>query len=376
MAESDSGQERTEEPTEKRKSDAREKGQIPRSRELNTAFVVISGAAIILTMGSVVGKDIIAIMSSLFDIQRSDVFDTSFMVKSLSYALKTALLALIPVFIILIIAALAGAGVLGGIKPNLQSLQPKLERMDPIAGMKRIFSVKGLMELVKAMGKFFVIATFAVLLLYSQHETILRLAFEPLRPGVIHAMTILAWSVLGLATTLVIIAAIDVPFQLWDNKRQLKMTRQELKDEFKETEGNPEVRQKVRRMQEEVAKRKMMKAVPEADVVITNPTHYAIALRYNQDEDNAPIVVAKGLDHMALNIIKIAKANEVEVFGAPPLARALYYSSKVDGEVPFGLYVAVAQILAYVYQIRLYRKGKARRPKEVTDLPIPDDLRH
>jgi flagellar biosynthetic protein FlhB len=182
----------------------------------------------------------------------------------------------------------------------------------------------------------------------------------------------LAWSFLGLAAILVVIAAIDVPFQLWEHARQLRMTRQELKDELKETEGQPEVRGRIRQVQREMARRRMMEEVPKADVVVTNPTHYAVALRYEQGGAGAPTVVAKGADLVAFHIREIATRHKVPLFSAPPLARALYFSTRLGQEIPAGLYVAVARVLAYVYRLR--RPEPGLRPTRPTELPVPDEL--
>ncbi len=375
MSDEDSSQERTEEPTEKRRSEARDKGQIPRSKELNTAFVVLVGMLMLLSFGVEVGEKLLAMMRSIFTIERDELFTTSSMLQDFYFAISHMLIAILPILIILVFASLIGAGLLGGIRVNFSIINFKLERLDPISGFKRMFSLKGLMELVKALGKFVVILLFATALLYIKHKHIMDLSKYALQPAVAEALHILGWTTLILSLSLFIIAAIDVPFQLWDNAKQLKMTRQELRDEYKEVEGRPEVKQKIRQLQEEVSKRKMMADVPQADVIITNPTHYAVALKYDQLSDGAPIVIARGVDHMALHIIKVAQAHQVELFAAPPLARAIYHSTKLNAEIPYGLYIAVAQVLAYVFQIRMYKAGKAKKPKTVKDLPIPDDLK-
>ena len=238
-----------------------------------------------------------------------------------------------------------------------------------------MFVVKGFMELVKALGKFSVIASIAFLLIWLKLDSLFALGNSSVMNSIAQAMNILAWSFLTISATLLVIAAIDVPFQLFQHKKNMKMTKQEVKDEQKETDGRPEVKSQIRKVQQEMSRKRMMQDVPMADVVILNPTHYAVAIRYKQDRDYAPIVVAKGADAIAANIRDVAEENHVPLLTAPPLARSLYHSTDINQEIPAGLFVAVAQVLAYVYQLKRYVKGKAKKPGDLKDLPIPDDLR-
>ena len=228
------------------------------------------------------------------------------------------------------------------------------------------------MELIKVLAKFGLVAAISIVFLWSLVEEILGLGAESLKPALAHVATLCGWSFLSCSSVLIIVAAIDVPFQLWQHNKQLRMTKQEVKDENKETDGRPEVKGRIRALQQELSRRRMMEAVPQADVVITNPTHFAVALRYDATRMQAPVVVAKGADLVAARIRQVADKHEVTIVSAPPLARALYASTELNQEVPAGLYLAVANILSYVYQLNALQTGDAI-PAEPTDLPIPDE---
>jgi flagellar biosynthetic protein FlhB len=263
---------------------------------------------------------------------------------------------------------------LGGWLFSSEALQPKFSRMNPLSGLKRMFSVQALVELGKAVGKFLVVLTVAVAVLMANQDDLLSIGHEPLPQAIAHSAQIVGWCSLWMACSLILIAAIDVPFQLWDHKQKLMMTKQEVRDEFKDTEGKPEVKSRIRQLQYEMAQRRMLQEVPQADVVITNPTHFAVALKYDADKGGAPRLVAKGGDFLALKIREIAQEHRVELLESPALARAVFYSTELDQEIPAGLYLAVAQVLAYVYQLKQFRAGKGKRPGPLPDLPIPPDL--
>jgi flagellar biosynthetic protein FlhB len=289
---------------------------------------------------------------------------------------QMALLAIQPIMITLLLAALIGPISLGGWLFAAGSLAPKFSRMNPAAGLKRMFSFKSVIELLKALAKFLITLGVALVVLSADVDDFLRIAHEPLEMAIIHSVTLVGWSTLWLACGLIIIAAVDVPVQLWEAHKKLLMTKQEVRDEHKDQEGKPEVKQRIRQLQREMSQRRMMAAIPDADVVITNPTHYAVALKYDPDKGGAPMLIAKGSDFLALKIREIAVANEVLLLESPALARSIYYSTELDQEIPGGLYLAVAQVLAYVYQIRQHRAGKGKRPDPLKDdLPIPPDLR-
>ncbi|MBH3413560.1 MULTISPECIES: flagellar biosynthesis protein FlhB [Pseudomonas] len=377
MAESESGQDKTEDPTDKRKRDAREKGEIARSKELNTVASTLAGAGALLAFGGNLAETLMTLMRMNFSLTREVLTDERSMGMFLLASGKMAIWAVQPVLMLLFVIAFVSPIALGGFIFSGSLLQPKFSRMNPLSGIKRMFSLNSLTELLKAMAKFFVILIVALVVLGNDRQALLAIANEPLEQAIIHSVQVVGWSALWMAAGLLLIAAADVPFQLWQTHKKLKMTKQEVKDEYKDSEGKPEVKQRIRQLQREVSQRRMMAAVPEADVIITNPTHYAVALQYDPEKGGvAPLLVAKGTDFIALKIREIGVEHKVQILESPALARAIYYSTEVEGEIPAGLYLAVAQVLAYVFQIRQYRSGKGKRPEPLKeDLPIPPDLR-
>ena len=376
MAESESGQDKTEDPTEKRKKDSREKGEIARSKELNTLAVMMAGSGALLVFGGMLAEDLMDLMRLNFTLSREVIMDQGSMGAFLLQSGKLALVAIQPIMITLLLAALIGPISLGGWLFAAGSMAPKFSRMNPGAGLKRMFSMKAIIELLKALAKFLITLSVALMVLAADVDDLLRIAHEPLELAIIHSVVLVGWSTLWLACGLIIIAAVDVPVQIWESMKKLKMTKQEVRDEHKDQEGRPEVKQRIRQTQREMSQRRMMAAIPDADVVITNPTHYAVALKYDSEKGGAPILLAKGSDFLALKIREIAVANNVMLLESPGLARSIYYSTELDQEIPGGLYLAVAQVLAYVYQIRQYQAGKGKRPDPLKDdLPIPPDLR-
>jgi len=376
MAESESGQDKTEDPTDKRKKDSREKGEVARSKELNTLAIMLVGAGALLIFGGALAEDMMELMRLNFSLPREVILDQKSMGNYLMHSGQIALWAIQPIMISLVLAALIGPISLGGWLFAASSLAPKFSRMNPLSGLKRMFSTKALVELLKAFAKFTIVLFVALAVLSSDISDLQRIAHEPLESAIIHSIQVVGWSTLWMACGLIIIAAVDVPVQLWESHKKLLMTKQEVRDEHKDSDGRPEVKQRIRQLQREMSQRRMMAAIPEADVVITNPTHYAVALKYDPEKGGAPMLVAKGSDFLALKIREIAVANEVLLLESPALARSIYYSTELDQEIPGGLYLAVAQVLAYVYQIRQHRAGKGKRPDPLKDdLPIPPDLR-
>ncbi|WP_236236347.1 flagellar biosynthesis protein FlhB [Pseudomonas faucium] len=377
MAESESGQDKTEDPTDKRKRTAREKGEIARSKELNTVSVTLAGAGALLAFGGNLAETLMTLMRMNFSLTREVLVDERSMGQFLLASGKMAIWAVQPILVLLFVIAFVSSILLGGFIFSGSLLQPKFSRMNPLSGIKRMFSLNSLTELLKAVAKFFMILVVALVVLSNDRQALLAIANEPLEQAIIHSVQVVGWSALWMAAGLLIIAAADVPFQLYQTHKKLKMTKQEVKDEYKDSEGKPEVKQRIRQLQREVSQRRMMAAVPEADVIITNPTHYAVALKYDPEQGGAaPLLLAKGTDFIALKIREIAVEHKVQILESPALARAIYYSTEVEQEIPAGLYLAVAQVLAYVFQIRQYRSGKGKRPEPLKeDLPIPPDLR-
>ncbi len=376
MAENQDGQERTEQPTAKRLDDAKRKGQIARSKELNTMAVTLVGVVSLAAMSRSIGHGLAEMMGQRFVLTREDIFDVNSMTLHLGQGITEAFLSLSPFFLAVVVAAVLSSVALGGFSFSGEALTPKLEKLSPLKGIKRMFSLRSLMELLKAMAKFLLIGGITILLLYNTLGRYLALHGMDMSQAISHLNGLIGWSVILLASSLILIAAIDVPFQLWDHHRQLRMTRQELRDELKETEGRPEVKGRIRQLQREMARRRMMEQVPKADVIVTNPTHYAVALVYDPDRMHAPKLVAKGADLIAQNIRQVAREHKVPLVESPMLARAIYFHTELDAFIPAGLYLAVARLLAYVFQLRTYRKVGGLRPQMPDDLPVPEEYRH
>lgn len=375
MAE-DSAQEKTEQPTAKRLEKAKDDGQVPRSKELTTTAVLLLGAIGLLVFGDEMAANLMAELVYNFQLDREAVFDTNKMVAHLAHSFYEALIVLIPLFVLLAAAAIAGPIALGGWLFSGKSIAPKFNRMDPIAGLKRMFSMKSLIELVKAIGKVSVVIVVAFLTLVWFQESILGLSQEGLSEGIADSLHISVWAAIIISSSTILIALIDIPFQIWDHTKKLRMSKQDIKDEMKDSEGKPEVKGRIRQLQREMANQRMMDSVPEADVIITNPTHFSVALKYNPDNMETPILLAKGVDHMALKIREVAKLNGIERVQAPVLARAIFHTTDLDREIPGPLYLAVAQVLAYVFQLKAYRKGQGERPEFPRHLPVPKDMHY
>ena len=373
MAENEDGQEKSEQATPKREEDSRKKGQIPRSKELTTMAMLLAGAVAMLSMGGPLIEQLAGVMRLGLQVERSKLFDPWAVLEILSQAVYHGFLALVPFMLVMLVTAMAAPVALGGWAFSTDAMAFKPDKLNPLKGLKRIFAVRGLVELLKALAKFLLIGTLGASLLWHFMPELMGLGRESVPAALAHAGHILNFSFIVLSASLLLIAAIDVPFQLWDHAKNLKMTRQEVKDEGKDPEGKPEVKARIRNLQREVAQRRMMQEIPKADVVITNPTHFAVALRYDADNMAAPVVVAKGADLIAGQIRTVATANKVPLFEAPPLARALYYSTEIEQEVPAGLYLAVAQILAYIFQLRASRSG-GPLPTRPGDVEVSDEF--
>lgn len=348
MSENQPAQEKTEQATPKRLEDARKKGQVPRSRELSTMAVMISGAAVFILLGGWMAGELRGLLAEGLTLRNADIGAPERVWPALRERVVDALMTLAPLFAVVTAAALVAPAALGGFTFSADAAAPKLSRLSVLKGLGRTFSARGAMELGKTLLKFSLLVALGAFVLWSFRHELLALGGQPLEQAASNAARLIGSALMILAGALFVIAAVDVPFQLWNHARQLKMTRQEVKDELKQTDGNPEVRAKRRRLQQEAAQARMMEAVPLADVVVTNPTHYAVALRYSADRDRAPRVVAKGADQVAARIRALAEQHAVPLCAAPPLARALHDSTAIGDEVPAPLYTAVARVLAWV----------------------------
>ncbi len=355
--ENEDGQEKTEQATPKRLEEARKKGQVPRSRELTTMAMLLVAAIALALMGGSMVEQVGQLMHDGLVIERAKVFDSNAVLAALVSAAGDAALLMVPFLLVMVITAFAAPVALGGWAFSAEAMAFKPEKINPLKGMKRLFNVRGLVEVVKALAKFLLVGAVGAGLLWYYLPELMLLGRENVDAGLVHTGSILSHSFIVLSASLLLIAAIDVPFQLWDHAKNMRMTRQEVRDEHKNTEGKPEVKARIRQLQRELAQRRMMEEIPRADVVITNPSHYAVALKYDPQKMAAPVVVAKGVELVASQIRTVAVANKVPLYEAPPLARALYYSTEIDHEVPAGLYLAVAQILAYIFQLKASASG-------------------
>ena len=369
MADTDNQAQRTEQPTPKRLEQARERGQVPRSSDLGAAAVLLAGAGGLQLLGGWCGGQLNALMRSSLTVSRERALDEGAALGAFGAALAHALLACAPFFAVTVLAAIAAPLALGGRGFHPQALVPDFSRLSPGAGFARMFSLSGGVELAKAFAKFLLLALIAAAVLWHQSGPILSLSGEAPTTAIVHAASITGSALLILSSGMVLIAAVDVPWQLWRYLQQLRMTREEVREEMKDSEGSPEIKGRIRKIQNERARRRMMREVPKADVVVVNPTHFAVALRYDEQRMRAPIVVAKGQDLMAARIRAVADEHKVPIFEAPPLARALHRHVEIGAEIPAALYVAVAQVLTYLAQLRAARSAGAQ-PPEVPDIEV------
>jgi len=373
MAENDQ-EDRTESATPKRLEDARKRGQVPRSSELGAAAVTLATAAALLVLGSGLVAAMAEQMRRGLSLDGRLMLNEGAAVASFQASMLQALLAVAPVLGLVFVAALVAPLALGGWNFSTEALGVKFERIDPIAGVGRMFSIRSLVELAKSLAKFGAVGTVAVLLLWSETDEILALSRRALVPAMADSLRLAAQSLLAMSGSLALIAAIDVPYQLWQHARQLRMTREEIRQESRESEGSPEVKGRIRAAQQAIARRRMMQEVPTATVVVTNPTHFAVALRYDEKRSGAPILVAKGADEVAAKIREVAEANGVPLVSAPPLARVLFRNVEIGVEIPAALYVAVAQVLTYVMHLRTAKVAGLQLPVPPTIDPEVENL--
>lgn len=368
MSASDDGQERTEQPSAKKLEDARREGQVPRSRELSTMLVTLATATVLYAMGSEMARGFMHLLRFGLSPDFLNTRDPDRLPGLFHNFLVEALWLTWPLLAVSFLAALVAAVMLGGMT---FSLSFKLEKLNPLTGIGRLFSMQSAVELFKSVLKVVFIGGVAWVLLRGLSDDILGLSLQTPEEAVENSAGMLTWFFLVVSLPLVLVAMIDVPWQLWSHHKQLRMTRQEVMDEHKESEGRPEVKGRIREMQQAASRRRMMEKVPKADVIITNPTHYAVALRYDESKGGAPVVVAKGIDEVAARIRAIGGEHQVPLVASPRLARAVYASCDLDAEIPAGLYLAVAQILTYVYQLKQWEAMGGDIPAEPE--PVVDE---
>lgn len=373
MAE-DSDLERTEAATPRRIQQSRDKGQVAHSRELNTFVILMVAGGLLLLFGSTYMDALSEIVRKGLVFDHADASNPARMTARLFEFSLEALILFLPFMLVITIAAVASSVVMSGWLFTWEALQPDFAKLNPLSGIKRMFSWASMIELLKAVGKSVLIGGVAIWFIWVNLDAMLGLIAEPWPDGLRHLAQLVGHTFMVVTGSIALVVAIDVPFQLWDYAEKLKMTKEEVKQEAKEMEGDPHIKGRIRSMQRELARRRMMEAVPKADVIVTNPTHYAVALQYREGTMKAPRVVAKGSHLLAQRIIELGRENRVPVLQAPPLARALYRHAELEEEIPAELYTAVAEVLAYVYQLRQYERAGGTRPAEPTELTVPPGM--
>ena len=376
MAE-ESDLERTEPASSRRLEQAREEGRVPQSRELSAFLVLLASAAGFWSIGGWLTHHASEIVRQGLSFDRSSAFDPHAMGMSFLNLSSQALLLAAPMFLLAVVGAIAAPIMLGGLLFSPQAMSLDFTRIDPLKGLTRIFSLQGVAELIKALIKAALVGSIVYWVVIHQQGALFALLSQPLESGLVSFAQMLLFAFMALVGGVALIAAIDVPFQLWQYYKNLRMTREEVRQEGKEQEGDPQMKQRIRSQQRELARKRMMSEVPKADVVVTNPTHYAVALKYDSGNMGAPQVIAKGMNLIAQRIRELAAENDVPLLEAPPLARALYRHCDVGDQIPADLYTAVAEVMAYVYQLKQFLASDGRSvlpPARPTALPVPAEL--
>lgn len=376
MSDSASSQDKTEKASPQKIKKAREQGQIPRAKELTTAMIFLAVVVYFYAQMPAIWEAVSGVFRFNMTLTKQDLANPMQMIEQLGHSLGLLIELLLPLFVVIIVVALAGSLILGGWMFRPANVQPKLSKLNPLSGLGRMFSTRSVVELVKSTVKVSVI--FALLYGYMDNhlQPLMGIQRLPLQQGFALVMQILFDGLLLMGFALLLFGFIDVPYQRWEHLKQLKMSKQELKEEYKSNEGRPEVKQRIRQIQQQFARRKIDKMVPQADVVIVNPTHYAVALKYDTSMSEAPFVVAKGVDETAMHIQRIARDNQVEIINAPPLTRSIYHTTAIEQAIPSQLYIAVAHILTYVLQLKSFRQGQGQEPLPLPHFTIPKHLQH
>ncbi len=374
MVAEESDLEKTEEPSLTRIDKAREQGDIPRSKELATCAVLLAAGCGFVIFGDFLGDGLKKMLTESLTFDKDMGFVTTLPLERITTSLAELLITFMPFAALLIVVAIGSPILVGGWSFNMAPMMPSLNKLNPIEGIGRMFSINALVELIKALFKSSLVGLVAFIVIWNIFPNLLTLSHLSVDTGIFQTQSLLINSFFWAVSTLGFIALVDVPYQLYRYNQKLRMTKEEVKQESKESNGNPEIKGRIRQQQREIARRRMMSAIPTADVVITNPTHYAVAIKYSEDSMRAPRVVAKGLDEVASRIRAIAKDSNVMILESPKLARALYAHTELSDEIPQQLYRAVAEILAYVFQVRDFTPTRGIYPQEPTNLEVPDEL--
>lgn len=374
MADQSSDQEKTEPATPRRLEKAREEGQVARSRELTTFMLLLGGVVGMWTMGALLYDQLGLVMEKAFLFERRQAFEPISMLTMAGTLGERTLYAMLPLFLLLTVVALVAPALLGGWLISAKSMKPQLSKLNPAKGLKRIFGTQALVELAKAIAKSLLVGSVGVAFLWANRGTYMGLMDQPIQQALANALQLAAMACGLIVLSLVLVILIDVPYQLWSHSKKLRMSKEEIKREHKESEGDPHVKGRIRSQQQAMARNRMMSKVPEADVIVTNPTHYAVALRYDDDKMSAPRVVAKGADAVAARIRELGQEHRIPLLEAPPLARALYHHVDLDREIPVALYTAVAEVLAWAFRLKRVHEEGGEMPETPQELPVPDEL--
>ena len=374
MSES-SSQDKTEQPSQQKLRKAREEGNLPRSRELVTALLTLGATLLFGAFSHELVQMAMTVSQSSFQLSRAQAFDPNLMLTLLTDSVMVMIRVITPLLGLLMAIAVLANIIRGGWNLSGKAAQPKFSKLNPISGIKKIFSAKSVVELVKSILKVTLISVVLYYLITGNLKDIIAIQRMPLNSAMAQSVEFLMQGLLSFALALLLIALLDLPYSSWDYTKQLKMTKQEAKEEHKNTDGNPEIKGRIRQLQRQMTQRRMMNTVPQADVVITNPTHYAVALKYDLSKARAPYVIAKAVDHSALHMQAIARQHDVPVVEVPPLTRAVYYSTNEWQEIPAPLYIAVAHILTFVFQMEQYRQGRQPTKPPFPRVSIPRELR-
>ncbi|WP_281647152.1 EscU/YscU/HrcU family type III secretion system export apparatus switch protein [Parendozoicomonas sp. Alg238-R29] len=377
--EHDSAQEPTEPPGERKLRQSRAEGQVPRSKELVMALQLLAFSFFLLIIGPSAPDSLVQLCRLTLGMHPAEIVDASYMISRLQFSGSVIVGFALPLLAIITVAAIVGSLMTGGLILSLKAARPKWERLNPIAGLKRLMSLQTLAELVKAILKTVVFSL--ILFLFMRHKlpTMMAAGQQDPRPAIEVLQTLVVNAMVCFSLGFLVIGLLDVPWQIYRHNRQLMMTKQEAKEGHKEEEGSQETKERIKRVRKEQSNRRMLQVVPDADVIITNPDHIAIALRYDpfsKKRQSAPILIAKGSDLIAEKIVEIAKKSGKPVICQPPLARAVFYNVEIDHPIPAGLYTAVARVMAYVYLLNNYLAKRQGEPPSMMDIPIPKQYQH
>lgn len=370
----DSKEDKTESATPQRLEKAREEGQLPRSKELTTFLMLLGGIAALWSLGVIIKDALVVVMRNTMGFERPLAFDPKVaMTHTMNLGLD-ALKATAPFFLVMLVLSLVAPALLGGWNFSMKAVAPKFSKLNPIAGLGRIFSMQSVTELLKAIAKSLLVGFVAYLFIKIHIAEIMDFSRLTLEVGMASMLKLVAYGCGYMALALVLVVLMDVPFQLWSHFKNLRMSKEEIKQEHKESEGDPHLKAKIKQQQQAIARSRMMTKVPKADVIITNPTHFAVALEYKDGDEGAPKVVAKGTDAVAARIRELGSENKIPTLEAPALARALYWNVELEQEIPAALYTAVAEVLAWVYGLKRMAEDGAERPDTPTQIPVPPGM--